>query len=389
MTLRGHQRRAASGRGQAGVTLIELLVALAILSLVFGVVGVAGVTVLGALQSEASAADQQQRARAGIHALVEDVREAGSGFVEEADTAPGQGLPAVWPDLVAAGPWVAGARPQTITAWRARRDASHGRLAVPAAAGDTILRLARPAYCSAVTPACGFDAGDDVLVYGDHGRLEIAQVRQVFPPLDVELAAPLVEPWPAGSVVSAVVAHGYELRPDASTGLQQLVRRVGAGPATPVIDFVLGFDVEWWAAGTPSVSIAPDGTEDHATAGPAPPAPGVSGHAAWPAGENCAFARPRGGAAVWRGTPGAATAAPVPVSQFADGPWCPGPAAPSRWDLDLATVVEVRVSLTVAAAAAALRPAPGLGLTRSPGTRPVPDLVVRTAVRPGRHGAGG
>ncbi|MEZ5292133.1 MAG: prepilin-type N-terminal cleavage/methylation domain-containing protein [Vicinamibacterales bacterium] len=373
----------------AGVTLVELLVGLAVLSLVFGVVGVAGMTVLGALHSETSSADQQQRARAGVHALVEDVREAGSGFVEETDTAPGQGLPAIWPDVIAAGPWAARARAHTITAWRARRDASHGRLAVPAAAGDTRLRLLRPAYCSAVSPACGFAAGDDVLVYGDHGRFGVAQVRQVLAPLDIELTAPLPEAWPAGTVVAAVVAHGYELRPDASTGLQQLVRRVGAGPASPVIDFVLGFDVEWWAAGTPAISTAPDGTEDHATAGPAPPAPGAPGDAAWPAGENCAFARPTGGAAAWRGTPGGAGAVPVPLVQFADGPWCPGPSAPSRWDADLATVVEARLSLTVAAAAAALRPAPGLGLTRSPGTRPVPDLVVRTAVRPGRRGAGG
>lgn len=373
-----------------GTTLVELLVALAVIGLGVSVIAALATAVVGAFEAEPAAADAHQRTRSALAVLIDDVQRAGSGFLVRTDDAPGMALPALLPDPLTIGAWAVTPSPSVLTTWHARRGGGPALLQVAAALGDTVLRLARPAYCPPASAGCGFAAGDEVVLYGAHGRMTAATVRQVRPPLDLELMAPVPVAWPAGSAVAAVTAHGYALRPDPSTGLSQIVRRLGAGPATPVVDFVTRFEVEWRvASGTPTVFTEPGGSEEFATAGPAPPPPGVVDLAAWPAGENCAFSRAARGGATWRGLAGAAVPTAVPLARLSDGPWCPDPIAPTRWDLDLARVAEVRIVLGVAVASATLRPAVGLGLTRPPGARPVPDLIVETVVRPGRRGLGG
>ena len=368
-----------------GATCVELLVALALLGLALGTVAMLATAVLAGFEADPAAAEQQQRARAGVAALIDDVQRAGSGFVQSPDLAPGTGLPAVLPDVVAPGGWAVRAVPATLTTLAGRRGAAHATLRAPAVAGDTWLRLERPAFCAPVAITCGFAGGDDVLLFDEHGRVALVTLRQVVAPLDLELAQPLREAWRIGASVSAVVAHAYALRPDPATGLAQLVRSLGAGPANPVIDFVTRFDVEWQGAGgTPFVRVAPDGTIEDATAGPRPPPTGTMADPLWPAGENCAYARDGAGAPVWR-----ASAAPVTLAALGDGPWCPSAAAPSRWDVDLAQVARVRVTLGVAVASARLRPPASvlLGARRS-GTRLVPDLTVVLDLVPGRRNGG-
>lgn len=374
-------RRAA---GIRGVSLVELLVATTIAGLAIGTVAMLVVPVLGAFEADPAAADAAQRGRSVMHALFDDVQRAGSGFIAAAADGPGTALPAVWPDGLAVGGAAIGARAQVLSAWHAPRGAAHGvlRVAVPAAA--TVLPLSRAAYCSAVTPTCGFQADDEVVLYGPHGRLAAATVRQVLAPLELELTAPLADAWEAGAVVSAVRARTYELRPDATTGLSQITRRLGAGPATPVVDFVTGFEVTWWLdAGTPRVIVAPPAIEEDATAAPAPPPPGVAGHADWPPGENCAFTRDAAGTAIWRGAAGTAVRQSVPLVALADGPWCPSAAAAGRWDVDLSRVAEVHVEIAIAAAANELRLGP-----RRPGARLVPDLHLEAVLVPGRRNGG-
>jgi hypothetical protein len=154
-----------------------------------------------------------------------------------------------------------------------------------------------------------------------------------------------------------------------------------------MVDFVTRFDVEWWAdAGTPSVRVAADGTEEHATAGPAPPALGVAIDPAWGPGENCAFTRDATGVPRWRASSGGATPAPVAAATLGDGPWCPAPSSPTRWDADLARIAQVRIVLGVAASADRLRLSTRLGIGAPvTATRPIADLVVETTVRPGRR----
>jgi len=376
-------------RHERGATLVELLVAIGLLALAMSVVAALAIPVLVAFDADPAAADAQQRARSLLHALIDDVQRAGSGFVQSTDDAPGLALPALLPDAVTAGAWAVQPRPGTLAAWHAPRGAAHGVVRAAVTAGAILVPLVRPPFCPAATPTCGFAADDEVVIALPHGRFAIATIRQVHAPLDLELTTPLLEAWPAGALVSAIVAHTYQLRPDPSTGLAQIVRRLGSGPATPVIDFVRRFDVEWIVdSGAPRVQLAPDGSEEYASAAPRPPAVGVGVEPAWPPGENCAYFRDASGAAHWRGAAGGVEPAAVDAAMLADGPWCPSPAAPVRWDADLARVVEVRLVISVAVATATLRPAPGFGLARRPGARVVPDLVVETTVRPGRHGGG-
>lgn len=373
-------------RQDRGATLVELLVAIALFGLALGVLAMLSLPVMAAFEADPAAADAQQRLRSAVHALIEDVQRAGSGFLLAPDAAPGVALPALLPDASSAGAWAVPARPNTLTTWRAPRAAAHAVVRGAVAPGEVMVPLQRAAFCVAAT--CGFAADDEILLLAPHGRLGVATIREVLAPLDLLLAAPLADTWPAGTVVSTVVAHTYERRADPATGLFQVTRRLGAGPATPVIDYVRRFEVEWVATrGTPRILLAPDGTEERASHGPSPPAPTVVADAAWPPGENCAFFRDGAGAPHWRSSAGGATAVPVPLASLADGPWCPSPTAATRWDADLVRVAAVRLVLGVAVATTTLRPDVRRVLTR-PGGRLVPDLVVETVVRPGRHGGG-
>jgi hypothetical protein len=368
------------------MSLVEVLVALGLTSIGLAALALMSSGVLAAFAADPAAAEQQQRARATMAVLVEDVARAGAGFVGDADVGPGWGAPAVVPDMWRAGAWSVGAIPSTLGVIGGARTAAHARLASPVAAGEARLVLERPGYCSPVSPTCRFAAGDDMILTDIHGAFALATVRAASPPLVLDLVAPLAQGWPAGTRVSVVEAHGYALRADPVTGLQQIVRASGPGPATALVDFVERFDVEWLVSGAaPVVRDAPGGTAERTTFGPLPPAPGVVGDPAWPAGENCVFARDAVGRSVSRLAPIGAGAAAVPISRFADGPWCPSAAAATRWDADLARVVGVRMRIDLAVASAWLR-APLAAGSDPPRARfrQVPRLTVTTLVAPGR-----
>lgn len=376
-------------RDDAGTTLVELLVAIALLGLVLSVLATLTGPVLAGFDADPAAADAQQRGRSLTQALLDDVQRAGSGFVLGLSDGPGVALPAVVPDQVPAGGGSVQARPELFTTWRARRASAHGVVRTAVVAGDVVVPLSRPALCPAASATCGFAADDDILLFAPHGRMLFGTIRGVLPPFDLLLSTPLPDSLPVGAIVAAIVTHTYELRPDAVTGLSQVVRRLGTGPATPVIDFVRRFDLEWvGGGGAPHLPVAPDSSEMRATAGPSPPPAGIIAEAGWPGGENCAYFRDAAGAAHWRGSAGSAVPIAVSLATLADGPWCPSPGSATRWDADLSRVVALRMVFTVAVATASLRPEPGFGLAR-PGGRVVPDLVIDTTARVGRHGAGG
>ena len=382
----------ASGTGappQSGMSVVELLVALAVACA--GLVALALVTppVLAAFAADPAAAELHQRGRVSIVALVDDIARAGAGFVAGAPLAPGWGLPALLPDQMRTGTWAVTPRPSTLSVLAAARSAAHAALDQAVAVGESRLVLRRPGYCAALSPTCRFAAGDDVLLMDVHGRFALASVQAALPPLVLDLSAPLAQSWPAGTHVSVIAAHRYALRDDPETGLQQLTRAVGTGPASPLVDFVQRFEIEWIVATAAAiVRLAPDGTEEGTSFGPAPPPAGEVGDAAWPAGENCAFVRDAAGRASERSGAPPAGAAGVAVTSFGDGPWCPSPSAPTRWDADLTRVVGVRVRIELAVASAVLRPPmttlAGAGVAQA---RQVPPLRLTAVVAPGRAGS--
>lgn len=385
--IRGRCGRRRLARDACGVSLVELLVALALASLGLSTLAMVSAGVLGTFEAEPAAAEQQQRARAALAVMAEDLARAGGAFVADPSATPGLGLPAVVPDVPSLGAWAVGARASTVSVLSSVRSAAHARLAVAVAAGESRLVLDRPPYCSALSPTCRFTAGDHIRIADAHGAFAVALVRAATPPLVLDLTTPLAQSWPVGTFVSALDARVYGLRPDPDTGLQQLVRAGGTGSATALVDYVERFDVEWLVSGAaPAAMLAPDGTIASTTTGPAPPPAGVVGDPGWPAGENCTFVRDAAGNPASR-LPGLGPEPVVaPLGRFSDGPWCPSPAAATRWDADLARVVGVRLTLTLAAADRWLRPgtAGGRGAV---GSRRVPSLTVSTSIAPGRWAA--
>ena len=372
--------------GTSGFTLVELLVALALTGLGLGALALMSSGVLAAFDADPAAAEQQQRGRATMAAIVEDAARAGMSFVDDAAGGPGHEVPSAVPDGWRHGAWTVSGRPSMLAVMAGARSAAHARLPAAVPAGETRLVLDRPGYCSPASPTCRFAADDDVLIAGPDGAFALAVVGAASPPLVIDLVAPLAQAWPAGTRVSVVELRSYTRRADAATGLDQIVRSQGAGPAMPLVDFVQGFEVEWLVAGAaPAVRLAPDATPEHTTYGPLPPADGLVRDLAWPAGENCVFARDAGGASVSRLAPLGGGAVAAPLSRFVDGPWCPSPAAPTRWDADLARVVGVRLRVEVAVASALLR-LPFGAVMGPPAARRrlVPTLTLSATVAVGR-----
>ena len=219
---------------------------------------------------------------------------AGSGFVAGARRGPGRGLPAVRARYRGARRLAGRARCRTRSrrgyarAQRGARQAARGRRGRRrSCCGSTGRRSARPSHRRAASrPATTCCCSTRT------GASPSPRCAQVLPPLDLELdraaSRRLARRAPSCPSCDAARLQAASRRRDRPV---QLVRALGAGPATPVVDFVTRFEVEWHAAAAcRRVRVAPDGSpavrhrRAAAAAGRRRAAP------QWPAGENCAFA---------------------------------------------------------------------------------------------------
>jgi hypothetical protein len=153
----------------------------------------------------------------------------------------------------------------------------------------------------------------------------------------------------------------------------------------PLADHVTRLQFEYFGeAAPPAVLDDADMARRRTTYGPLPPPAGVDDPLdAWPAGESCHFQRAGGLPAARQTTLPVESAglAHLPLSLFADGPWCPDGTTLNRYDADLLRIRLVRITLRVQAQSPAVR---GLdarlfsqpGFARKAG-RLVPDLEVR------------
>ena len=370
-----------TGAGNArGFSLAELAVAATLAAIALSALLAFAMAAQASLEAEPAAADAQQRLRAAAVVLREAVQDAGSGFLLDPDRAPGHAVPALAPVPAVAGAWPAAAAGAVVTTLASPPGGARGRLTSDVAAGGLTLSLAPPSYCGGAT--CGFAAGDAVAIYDEAGALVLAAVRRVDPPLALVLAAPLPTAFAAGAWVAQadVTTIAAQATPE---GLQ-LTRARGLGVAGPVVDQLRRFEVEWWGtAAPPQVLPAIDGSAGRTTAGPLPPTGRALPGGAWPAGENCVFAVDAAGAWTSRLPARGAGLVAIPLAELQDGPWCPGPAAPGRWDADLLRLRQVRVTIAADAAAEHLRaPVPMLPGGRA--RRTVPPVETRLVLEPGR-----
>ena len=300
-------------RGSAGFTLAEMLVAMALtLAVVSAVAGLAAQTDRLA-RTQPRVMDAQQRARVVAEALGRDLRMAGAGIDRGAMTGPlHHAFTAVWPRRVgrlrADSPETARADvitlvyvPDTLvqTSLAAGHAASAGQVALSPCATGAACRLARGATLAL------FDAQGRVDVLGVLGGVDgLPDVRT----LGVSAGG-----FASGDTIAEVVIRSYYFDSASSQ-----VRVYDAdGTDQPLVDEVAGLTFEYFGA-------------------PQPPR--------WPRPEpgeaNCLYTesgdlRP---AATLAATEEGLAA--LPLSMFADGPWCG--AGGTAFDADLLRVRRVR-----------------------------------------------
>lgn len=223
-------------RGAGGFTLIELLMAMAIM-VVFGGALLSLVRAgesMARLQPEA--ADVQQRARIALQVLGSELALAGAGL----DRGPLAGPLARF--FAPAAPSADGG----ITIWYVSSRIAQATLAMPLAPGETAAYIQPPAECPIADPACTFGNASTALVFDGHGCRDVVRVDRVTAvALDVRAGARGCT-YAAGAALAQGEVRTYRVE----AASRQLLRRDEAtGASVPLLDNVLGMDVEYFDAG--------------------------------------------------------------------------------------------------------------------------------------------
>ncbi len=376
-----------------GFTLIELLVSTAIMMAV-----TAGVfTVMnpsGAIfQAQPEIADVQQRLRVGVDTLKRDLVMAGGGAYSGSQSGPLNGFFAsVQPSkigLLAAHDDPPGTfRPDAISLFYVPSTSAQTTIAASMPTTSAELKVDNPPNCPP-EDLCGFEEGMQVLLYDDTGSFDAMTVTQVQGStghLGRNKQGPLSKSYDTGAKVVQVQQHVYYL----DTTTNRLMHYDGYLTAVPVVDNVVALDFEYYGDPDPPMLRRP-GMDRSTTYGPTPPAPGVA-QVPWPAGENCTMTMVAGqqrSRLPALGAPGGGLVR-MTAASLTDGPWCPGPDNPNRFDADLFRVRTIRVSLRVQSGNPDFRSSIGTGgdaLFLEPGTsrggyKQVPDQAIRFDVTP-------
>lgn len=223
-----------------GFTLIELLMATAIVMAITGILA-AFVGPLAAVIDRAHAsADMEAGSRTVIQHLTHDLREAGTdAAILPAHTR----LARVVPPVVLLRDLASGEAALPATAIRVASVphlAAQGRLAVAAAAGDTVLWLETAFRCATGPPSCGFRAGQRAVLYTNAAALDVIVVDTSEG--TVTLASPLTTAFDAGAVLAELDTVMYGIR-QVGNGSHRLVRISSGGAEQPLLDNVVEFTI--------------------------------------------------------------------------------------------------------------------------------------------------
>ena len=386
----------------AGFTLIEMLVATTImLAVTAGVFAVIAPTRM-AFQAQPEAADMQQRMRAAVDTLRNDLLAAGAGPTAPS-TVRGPLLRFVAPVMPyrfgrdrgdpASGVFY---RTNAISILSVPFTTAEGRITAARGAGGAIEVDVAPNCGAGPIPdrLCGFQRDMRALLVTAAGVFDTATITSVAG-LTLQLDAN-VGPAAFGdgsATIAEIAMHTYYLKADPQTNTFQLMHYDGGVADFPVIDNVVALRFAYYGDPMPPALLPGVDLNDRAagpwtTYGPRPPPPMRDDlNDAWPAGENCVFAVVDGAhvSRVGALVANAGSLALLPPALLTDGPWCPDDASPWRFDADLLRVRQVRVMLRVQVGSAALRGPAGVLFTRG-GTadagRWIPDQEVEFDVSP-------
>jgi hypothetical protein len=384
-----------------GFTVVELMASIALTLVVCGAVLTLLDMVRRTAASNAEVDELQQRLRAAVHLVADELMNAGAG----PDRMPLAGsLGFVLPPVV---PYRRG---QVADDAQAGATFRHDVLSVAYVAGSPaqaevaaavdlggFLQVELRPNCGALASVavCGFVEDMRVVLFEPSGAHDLLTVEDVNGAnLDLSYKGALSSTYSSGTAILAHVAvHTYARRPDPATGVPQLTHYDGFLTERAAVDHVVGLQFEYF--GEADAPRLLPGAEPGVTRGPsttyglAPPAIGVDdASTAWPEGENCVFAVVDGQHAprlAALGPPG--DLVPLEAGVLSDGPWCPDANATRRFDADLLRVRRVRLRIRAAVAPRAMRAAVGAffarsgvasaGMQQSPDQEAVLDIVPR------------
>jgi hypothetical protein len=350
-------------------------------------------------QAQPEAADMQQRARVAVDALRRDLLMAGAGTYAGPARGPLNGLVAPIMPFRAFGdspdqPQSVFFRPDAISFLYVPSTPSQTRLAAILAPGslDPIIDAAPNCPLATAQQVCGFEEGDRLLIADNASNWDVYSVDQVINGAMTLLhrGQPSTARYAAGAAVTEIRAGTYYLKTDIATATFQLMRHDGWATELPVVDEVVGLEFRYFGSRPPpQLTGVPLDAErgPWTTYGPPPPPIGVT-RGSWPAGENCTFIVVNGNHTARLATiaPGDVTLVELPAAMLTDGPWCPEPQSPVRFDADLLRVRLVHVALRVQSALASLRGPAGTLFARGgsarAGDRFLPDIIVQFDVAP-------
>jgi type II secretory pathway pseudopilin PulG len=345
-----------------GLTLVELLIALALAIVVAAAVAAVAHDLQALAHFQPQASDLAQRARVALEALAGDIASAGAGPYRLADGARlVRWIPPVHPRRLGTAEGGA-AFADRVTLLMVDDHAPQALIGDMAGPGDAVGILPE-SPCPPADPSCGFRPGDRAMLFDSLGFLEPFVVDTVAPGLlwirDVPLSRAYLRQH--GARVAGMVTRSYFFDRE-----RRQLRRADTPAATmPVVDEVVGMRVTYFGT-----VFAPDA--------PRPP----------PAVANCLFDE-AGAARLPTLAPTDGTEVELTLAMLSDGPWC-GTGA-WRFDADLYRVRRVRVELRLQAESVAARGGDrrwfaNPGFARA-GDREVRDVVLTTVVTPRNLGA--
>ena len=332
---------------KAGFSLVETTIALAIVLVVTGAVFAVMNPAYGPFHAQPEAIDMGQRLRVSVDAIARDLVMAGAGTRKY--------LPSVLPSR--RGPL----SPDSPDAYFENRISI---LYVPAGAFETILSAPTGGDIVYVASSTGFAVNALVAIFDETGAYDTFRIEAIqdAPPAFVPAGGGFSKTYSPGAIVVRVVSATYWIRLDTTAGTSELMKYDGRQTDLPMADDVADLTFEYFGDPSPPVLRKPlsDPEGPWTSFGPKPPEIDVDDPATsvYGTGENCTFVVVDG---LTVGRPemlnlGAGALVPLDARLLTDGPWCPDPSNPQRFDADLLRIRRVHVTLRVRASRAFLQP---------------------------------
>jgi hypothetical protein len=349
--------------GQAGYSILELLVSTAIMITVTGAIFGLMNPAQGSAQTQPEVADMQQRMRVGNETLFKEMVMAGAGPYQGSVTgslvryfAPvlPRRIGRVNPDAATVF------KDDTITLSYIPNSYSQTTISASMPNVSAELKVTAQTNCPADAGAlCGFTEGMDVIIFDTSGNFDMFTITEVQ-----DAAAhmqhrgqDLSKPYNIGASVTQIVSNTYYL--DRTTN--QLMRYNGGTNDVPLVDNVVDLKFEYFGDINPPLFPKP-----------------IPGEA------NCLYDAAGNYVNLPTLAPDDGSLAVLTGAMLTDGPMCGG--GSNQYDVDLLRIRKVRMTMRVQAANPSLRGA-DTTLFRNPGTsrggeKFVPDYTISFEVSP-------